>query len=162
MTYDHPNICVEEPHPGYYVASYTPRPVTTEQGILVPPGILIVPAEVPADLLRALADAKEGRERPARPRAAAARTATVSTAAVVSTASPADAGTGADAGSDAGAPPLATRVVNVLLADANNKLRVNVIAEVLGVEMEEVKALNGQGFTIGRAGWTTLNQGGAA
>lgn len=136
MTYDHPTK-VEELHPGYFVVTYTPQAISTPEGILVPPGSLIIPPEIPADLLRALANEKDGLTPPL---------------------TPFD-----DDTDDTDTVSLSSRVVNLLSADSNGKLRMKELTEALGCTADEIKALDGQGFTIGHAGWVALkNEGGEA
>jgi hypothetical protein len=143
MKYDHPTICVEEPKPGAFIISGH-RPASffiPDVGHYVPPAECYISPEIPADLLRAIADAKDGK--PASEPVEllgdpAASNPNGETGAVVS---------------------LAERVCNVL-ADGN--VRLADLAERLGVEAEDIKAVAGQGFELGHAGWVKLNAGGEA
>lgn len=134
MNYDHPNLAIEEPYKGYFVVTYTPKSHATPEGVLVAPGQFIIPPEIPADFLRALANEKDGVTPPQ--------------SLVVDTDD---------------TPSLAVRVSNLLAADSNGKKRMNELVEALGCTADEIKACDGQGFTIGRAGWVTLKtEGGEA
>ena len=137
MKYDHPNITVEEPKPGaFIIAGHRPAAFfIPEVGHYAPPGECYIGPEIPADLLRAIADAKDG-GRPA-----------------------ADLGTGLD-GQDA----LLARILGKLREDDNAKMRLGDLAAAVGATPTEVKALAGQGhgFELGHAGWVTLNEGGEA
>jgi hypothetical protein len=137
MKYDHPNITVEEPKPGAFViAGHRPASFfIPEVGHYAPPGECYIGPEIPADLLRAIADAKDG-GRPA-----------------------ADLDTDLDS-QDA----LLARILGKLREDDNGKMRLGDLAAAVAATPTEVKALAGQGhgFELGHAGWVTLNAGGEA
>jgi hypothetical protein len=137
MKYDHPNITVEEPKPGAFViAGHRPASFfIPEVGHYAPPGECYIGMEIPADLLRAIADAKDG-GRPA-----------------------ADLDTDLD-----GQDSLLARILGKLREDDNGKMRLGDLAAAVAATPTEVKALAGQGhgFELGHAGWVTLNAGGEA
>lgn len=141
MKYDHPTIHVEEPKPGTFIISGH-RPASfyiPDVGHYVPPAECCIPAEIPADLLRAIADAKDGK--PASEPVEVSET---------------DFGNPGETGA---VVSLAERICNVL-ADGN--VRLADLAERLGVEAEDIKAVAGQGFELGHAGWAKLSAGGEA
>jgi hypothetical protein len=135
MKYDHPNITVEEPKPGaFIIAGHRPATIyIPEVGHYAPPGECYIGPEIPADLLRAIADTKDGNI-------------------VVQPGEPGTTG-------EIGELSLAERVCNVL---AEGNVRIVDLAERLGVDLEAIKAIDGDGFHIGHAGWVKLNAGGAA
>lgn len=136
MKYDHPTIRVEEPKPGAFIISGH-RPASffiPDVGHYVPPGECYISPEISADLLRAIADAKDGgRHDPEQ--------------------------TELD-GQDA----LISRILGKLRDDDNGKMRLGELSASVGATPTEVKALAGQGhgFELGHAGWVTLNEGGEA
>jgi len=136
MKHDHPNITVEEPKPGaFIIAGHRPASfLIPEVGHYAPPLECYIGPEIPADLLRAIADAKDGK------------------APVVAPVAP-------GANVQTGDITLAERVRNVL-ADGN--VRLADLAERLGVDVEDIKSNDGDGFQIGHAGWVKLNAGGEA
>lgn len=142
MKYDHPTILVEEPKSGTFIISgHRPAAIfIPDVGHYVPPIECCIPSEIPADLLRAIADAKDGK--PELPPASL-------------TGHPAV----ALPGETGGAVSLAERVCNVL---AEGNVRLADLAERLGVEADAIKAVAGQGFELGHAGWVKLNAGGDA
>lgn len=140
MKYDHPTILVEEPKPGAFIISgHRPAAIfIPDVGHYVPPIECCIPSEIPADLLRAIADAKDGGQ-----------------GNVPTPVAPAV----DDDGETGGAVSLAERVCNVL---AEGNVRLADLAERLGVEADAIKAVAGQGFELGHAGWVKLNAGGDA
>lgn len=145
MKYDHPNITVEEPKPGaFIIAGHRPAAFfIPEVGHYAPPGECYIGPEIPADLLRAIADAKDG-GRPAAPVEVPPL--------VVLPGAPGATG-------ETGAISLAERVRNVL---AEGNVRLADLAERLGVDVEAIKAIDGDGFHVAHAGWVKLNAGGEA
>ena len=140
MKYDHPTIRVEEPKPGAFIISGH-RPASffiPDVGHYVPPGECYISPGIPADLLRAIADAKDGKPASEPVELPETNFGNVS---------------------ESGEVSLAERVCNVL-ADGN--VRLADLAERLGVEAEDIKAVAGQGFELGHAGWVKLNAGGEA
>lgn len=142
MKYDHPTILVEEPKPGTFIISgHRPAAIfIPDVGHYVPPIECCIPAEIPADLLRAIADAKDGKAERA-PELLAG--------------DPGAPGTSGETGDVS----LAERVCNVLAA---GNVRLADLAERLSVDVEAIKAIDGDGFHIAHAGWVKLNAGGEA
>lgn len=138
MKYDHPNITVEEPKPGaFIIAGHRPAAFfIPEVGHYAPPGECYIGPEIPADLLRAIADAKDGKPAPVQlPE------------------------TNLGNPDETGDMSLAERVRNVL---AEGNVRLADLAERLGVDVEAIKAIDGDGFHVAHAGWVKLNAGGEA
>ncbi|SKA88833.1 hypothetical protein SAMN02745166_01493 [Prosthecobacter debontii] len=146
MNYDHPTIKIEEPAPGYLVITgHNPKPFfVADVGHFVPAENCIIPREIPSDLLRAIADARDGQ---------------TSTPPVTFTKPDGDElgkKEGEDKG-DNGSPTLLERVLNVL---AEGNIQAGKLAERLGVTVDEIKALDGtsQDFHIAHAGWVKLGK----
>lgn len=144
MKYDHPNITVEEPKPGaFIIAGHRPATIfIPEVGHYAPPGECYIGPEIPADLLRAIADIKDGKAAPLNVQPIVVQ--------------PGDAGAPGTTG-EIGELSLAERVCNVL---AEGNVRIVDLAERLGVDVDAIKAIDG--VQIGHAGWVKLNAGGAA
>lgn len=140
MKYHHPTISVEEPKPGTFIISgHRPSVIyIPDVGHYVPPAECCIPAEIPADLLRAIADAKDGKP-----------------AGVPEIQTEQEPGSQSD---------LLLRILGKLREDDNGKMRLGDLSAAVGATPTEVKALAGQGhgFELGHAGWVTLNEGGEA
>lgn len=139
IQYDHPSITIEEPTPGYLVITgHAPQSRFVEGvGHIVPPSHCIIPAEIPADLLRAIADDREGK---------------------VSTPSVRFEEQKPTPGIVSPPPlPLLERILNVL---AEGNIQVGKLAERLDVSADEIKALDGTSpeFHIAHAGWVKLGK----
>jgi hypothetical protein len=132
MKYDHPSITIEEPAPGYLVIrGHQPKNVFVDGiGHFVPPDACVITKEIPADLLRAIADAKDGGKAPV-PDIACVPQPEEDTE---------------------DSPTLLERVLNVL---SEGNIQVGKLAERLDVTPEEIKALDGSSaeFHIAHAGW---------
>lgn len=148
MKYDHPTIVVEESPSGYFVIKgHAPKNIVIpDEGTLCPPDTCIIPAEIPAGLLRAIADAKDGKK-------------TVPVAALASeedeyAEDDAESGEPAEQSAE---PSLVERIVNIL---AEGNIRTGDLADRLGVTAADIKALDGTSpeFHIGNAGWVKLGK----
>ncbi len=152
---------MEQPHPGYFITRYTPQPLITPDGLVIAPGILIIPPEIPADLLRAIAAEKDTAtlstptlsaplsDAPSDPLSATlSDTLSVSSSTgstVTTTISVADS-----------THSLPARLVHLLRAAPTQRLRLKDLSTALGVPAAQIRAADGQGFTIGHSGWVAL------
>ena len=146
MNDDHPTIKIEEPAPGYLIITgHSPRALFVEgKGHIIPPDTCIIPAEIPTALLRAIADAREGKKPAADP---------------VTTQTDGNGTKEGDSqgGGDDNPPALLERILKVL---SEGNIQLGKLAERLGVTAEEIKALDGTGqeFHIAHAGWVKLGK----
>lgn len=136
MKYDHPNIKVEEPVRGVFiVAGHRPASILLpESGHYVPPAECYIGPEIPADLLRAIADAKDGGKPAPEPEHV----------------------------QEPEPDSLLSRILGKMREDDNGKMRLGDLAAAVGAAPTEVKELaaQGLGFELGHAGWVKLTEEG--
>lgn len=147
----HPNITVNEPVSGLYlIEGFNPASVFIKDvGHFVVPNTCIIPKDIPAELLRLIADAKDGKESPA--------PAPVKFQLPVAT--PVSVEPREE--SNGGQLTLEERVLNVL---AEGNIQVTKLAERLDVTPDAIKALDAtsEAFHIAAAGWVKLGSKPAA
>lgn len=173
IKYPHPSITIQEPGPGFYIISgHQPQKIFIEgRGHLLTPPECIIPPEVPADLLRALADARDGVLHEVEIETQTnQKLGEQATTAEFSPHLEGQGSAGETAAASAEPPftetpptdiahvlPLAERLVQVLAAEG--KIQIARLAERLEVSVDEIKALDAESaaFQISRAGWVKLN-----
>ena len=120
MKITHPKLIIDQPAPGHYVIrGHNPRPVPTDDGLVVPLDQCYITDEVPSEVLLAIL---------------------------------ADRGDSGPDG-DQGPSGILDAILGVL---ANGTSRIRDLADAVGCTVEDIKSLDGQGFTIGNGGWIKL------
>ena len=133
MKYTHPNLIIVEPAPGHYVIrGHNPRSVPTDDGLVVPLDQCYITPEVPSEVLLAiLADRGTVNHQP-----------------------PSNDPSVTDEHHGASGPSGILYRIQLVLA--NGPSRIRDLADAVGCTVEDIKSLDGQGFTIGNGGWIKL------
>lgn len=142
MKFEHPQFAVDEPTPGSFVLRGLPhKSVFVEgEGHHVYPSECIIRDDVPTEFLQAVIDARGGFAEQMAAESFRAHQEQVKQ------------------GDALGFQPSA----NILDAISDGPKRIGELAESLGVTVDDIKALDGQGFEIASGGWVRLKKEGGA
>jgi len=136
MKTEYDNLKVSSPAPGHYIIEGLPTGQTqTEEGRLVHPMSVHIPPSLPSGLLLEIVNDRGAVPEP-----------------VVEVEK-------VEAGVKDSELTLEEAIIEEL---QNGAARIGDLAEKLGVEKDEIKALAGNGFELGNAGWVKLKEGGEA
>jgi molybdopterin-guanine dinucleotide biosynthesis protein A len=135
MIHTHGNIVIESPAPGHFVIlGHCPASVQTDNGLVVPLDVCYISPEIPTDILREIINLRNG----------GTPSSTVAPEVVN------------DKGEGRGEDPSTLEAILKALEAGN--VRIRDLADSIGSTVEEIKELDGQGFSIGQAGWVKLNE----
>ena len=143
MINTHGNIVIESPAPGHFVIlGHCPASVQTDGGLVVPLDVCYITPEIPSDVLREIVNLREG------------GTPSSTVAPEVASGPEGEAG---DVG-PIGEPGIRMGILDLILnALQGGSVRIRDLADSVGCTVEDIKELDGQGFSIGQAGWVKLN-----
>jgi len=130
MKYTHPKLIIEQPAPGHYVIrGHNPASVQTDEGRVVPLDQCYITPEVPSEVLQAILADRNGQPPLTDPEVLVA------------------------SDGDSGPSGTLDAILDVLEKGTS---RIRDLADAVGCTVEDIKTLDGQGFTIGNGGWIKL------